>query len=434
MIGRANEASLTIARVSTTALIDSGAMVSTVSESFYNSRLTHVELLPLTDFEIIIRSSSDDLVPYSGYIDVPITIPCLKVDLSVHILVTADTEYNRDVPIVIGTNVISHVKSLISNPACSIPPAWNMAFNIINEQLGQVRSINRHAITVQPHETITVHGIVRHTTGYVTAVTEHTNSDSELRTGLSVCPRLVEIGKQGKKSRIPVRLCNLSARPIVIPPRTKLCQLQKVRVLSEVPLDMPKDTASPQSKHLSSDVPIEVDLSDSPLTDAQKIEVTDMISQWSCIMSRDITDLGCSNTVKHSIQLTDETPFKEPHRRIPPGLFAEVREHLHEMLACGAIRESHSPYSSNVVLVRKTDNSLRFCLDFRRLNRRTVRDQYAIPRIDESLDCLAGSKCFSKLDLRECLIYLDDILIFSNSFQEHKQRLEAVFQPQAQAI
>lgn len=201
-------------------------------------------------------------------------------------------------------------------------------------------------------------------------------------------------------------------------------------------------------------------------------------------MGPEISPTGCSNTVKHSIQLTDETPFKEPHRRIPPGLFAEVREHLHEMLACGAIRESHSPYSSNVVLVRKTDNSLRFCLDFRRLNRRTVRDQYAIPRIDESLDCLAGSKWFSKLDLRsgywqveleehdkaktafslgplgfyecnrmpfgltnapatfqrlmercmgdlnfrECLIYLDDILIFSNSFQEHKQRLEAVFQ------
>jgi len=151
-------------------------------------------------------------------------------------------------------------------------------------------------------------------------------------------------------------------------------------------------------------------------------------------MGPEISTTGCSNTVKHSIQLTDETPFKEPHRRIPPGLFAEVREHLHEMLACGAIRESHSPYSSNVVLVRKTDNSLRFCLDFRRLNRRTVRDQYAIPRIDESLDCLAGSKWFSKLDLRECLIYLDDILIFSKSFQEHKQRLEAVFQPQAQAI
>ena len=58
-------------------------------------------------------------------------------------------------------------------------------------------------------------------------------------------------------------------------------------------------------------------------------------------------------SVKHCIKLTDNEPYKEPHRRIPPALFQEVREHILEMLEAGAIRPSKSPYSSNVVKVRK---------------------------------------------------------------------------------
>ena len=70
------------------------------------------------------------------------------------------------------------------------------------------------------------------------------------------------------------------------------------------------------------------------------------------------------------------------------------------MLECGAIRPSESPYSSNVVLVRKKDNSLRFCLDYRMLNARTRKDAYMLPRFDDSIDVLSGAKYFSKLDLR----------------------------------
>ena len=122
--------------------------------------------------------------------------------------------------------------------------------------------------------------------------------------------------------------------------------------------------------------------------------------RWNNIFSRGTTDIGHTDLVKHQIKMEKEEPFKETYRRIPPGLIQEVREHLEEMLKAGAIRESESSYSSKVVVVRKKDGSIRFCVDFRKLNRRTVKDAYAIPRIEDSLHLLAGARYFSKLDLR----------------------------------
>ena len=79
-----------------------------------------------------------------------------------------------------------------------------------------------------------------------------------------------------------------------------------------------------------------------------------------------------------------------------PALFEEVCEHPKEMLDAGAIRDSESPFSTNVVLILNKDGSPRFCIDFHKLNGRTVRDAYTLPRIDETIDVLF----WSKLDLR----------------------------------
>ena len=112
------------------------------------------------------------------------------------------------------------------------------------------------------------------------------------------------------------------------------------------------------------------------------------------------TDLGYTKLVEHEITLTDDKPYREPYRRTPPSMFDEVREHLRELLEIGAIRQSSSSYSSNLVLVRKSDGSLRLCIDYRGVNRNTMKDAHSLPRIEDTLDCLSGARFFTKLNLR----------------------------------
>ena len=100
------------------------------------------------------------------------------------------------------------------------------------------------------------------------------------------------------------------------------------------------------------------------------------------------------------MRLDDYSPFKERARRVPPHMYEEVRQHLHQMLDLGVIRPFNSPWTSNVVLVRKPSGELRFCIDLRRINQRSVADAYYLPRIDETLDALAGAKYFTSLDLK----------------------------------
>ena len=124
-----------------------------------------------------------------------------------------------------------------------------------------------------------------------------------------------------------------------------------------------------------------------------------LLCDYSETFSKNDLDLGKCNILKHNIQLTDKKPFKERYRRIPPHLFEEVKQHLQEMLEVGAIRRSFSPGASAVVLDRKKNGGLRLCIDLRKLNNRTIKDGYALPRIDDTLDCLHDAKLFSTLDL-----------------------------------
>ena len=207
--------------------------------------------------------------------------------------------------------------------------------------------------------------------------------------------------------------------------------------------------------------------------------------EYHDIFSLEKHDMGHTNTTKHKIVLKDPDtpPFKEHFHRIPPPQLDEVREHLKLMLDTGVIWPSNSPWCNAVVLVRKKDGSLCFCIDFRKLNSLTVKDSHPLPCICETLESLAGAahystfdmnsgfwqvpmdeeskqytaftlgsmglyecesmpfglcnapptfqrlmqNCLGELNLTYCLIYLDDMIVFSEMPEQHLQRMCVVF-------
>ena len=104
-----------------------------------------------------------------------------------------------------------------------------------------------------------------------------------------------------------------------------------------------------------------------------------------------------TNMCEHAIETGDAAPIKERSRRVPPKLEVEIERQLEEMLKNGVCRPSHSPWASNVVLVRKRDGS--FAIDYRRSNGVAKKDAYSLPNMNSILDKLGGSRYFSFIEI-----------------------------------
>ena len=89
-----------------------------------------------------------------------------------------------------------------------------------------------------------------------------------------------------------------------------------------------------------------------------------LLAEYHGIFSLDQAELGCTHSTEHTIKVTNDTPFKKQFRQIPLPMVEEVRNHLREMLESGAIRPSQSAWCNAVVLVRKKDGGLCFCINF----------------------------------------------------------------------
>ena len=103
--------------------------------------------------------------------------------------------------------------------------------------------------------------------------------------------------------------------------------------------------------------------------------------------------------MKHLINTGGAAPIRQPPRRLPLAKREEVIGAVKEMYKQEVIEPTASPWSSPVVLVKKKDGGVRFCVDYRKLNDVTHKDSYSLPRIDDSVEA-NGVKWFSTLDLK----------------------------------
>ena len=147
----------------------------------------------------------------------------------------------------------------------------------------------------------------------------------------------------------------------------------------------------------TSDLP-NIDLTKSGLSADQQQKLSTLLHQYKDVFATDEQPLGRTSTVKHNIY-TEGPPIRQPVRRQPVALQDTIDREVEKMLQQEVIQESFSPWSSPVVMVKKKDGTWRFCVDYRKLNDATHHDAYPLPRIDVTLDSLAGSILFTTLDL-----------------------------------
>ena len=125
-----------------------------------------------------------------------------------------------------------------------------------------------------------------------------------------------------------------------------------------------------------------------------------LLLEFHHVFSLEPNEIGCMDATKHVIELMKDEPFKERFHWIAPPLVDKVCQHIQEMLDGSAIRPSQSPWCNAIVLVRKKDESLRFCIDFHRLNACTKKDAYPLPRMQETMESMVGAWHFSCMDLK----------------------------------
>ena len=109
--------------------------------------------------------------------------------------------------------------------------------------------------------------------------------------------------------------------------------------------------------------------------------------------------LGNTDLIENEIH-TRGPPNRQPYRRKNPEVRKHEQEQFKEMLDQETIRPSCSAWASPMVMVKKKDGTLRFCIDFRKLNDVAVKDAHPLPRIDDTLEALMGAKIFFTLDLK----------------------------------
>ena len=280
------------------------------------------------------------------------------------------------------------------------------------------------------------------------------------------------VANQG--STVVVRVLNHTDKEVVLDEGTSICDLEEIPTMPALEEELGKKEEDP--------IQLLLQAVDSSVSDSEKTELAVLLQKYRHVFSQGPLDMGRTDVVQHEIDTGDSKPVRQALRPQPLAMLPMIDEQLDEMLQLKIISPSCSEWASNVVMVKKKDGSLRFCIDYRKLNEKTVKDVYPLPRIDSCLDALAGARWFSTFDLRagyhqvglhprdahkttfitrrgsfqfdvlpfglcnapatferlmdlvmsglnyeSLLVYLDDIIVFSETLEVHLVRLELVF-------
>eukprot|EP00731_Ephydatia_muelleri_P003753 Em0001g3753a len=299
-------------------------------------------------------------------------------------------------------------------------------------------------------------------------------NDSKLSHGVIVA-RAITCPSDGL---VPIRILNPRECSIELKKGTELAKMDHIEQGSILNVSVTTSRESSTTNQLLWEM---VNKVGDCLGTKEKEQLYVLLQEYADVFCFRSNELGRTSVLRHHINIENASPIHQLPRRVPQARREEVRRLLREMLDNGVIEPSDSSWSSPVVLAKKKDGSLRFCVDYRKVNAVTRKDAYLLPRVDDTLDTLGGSKFFTTLDLASgywqvevatedrpktafvtpeglflfkvmpfglcnapatfqrlmdrvlgglkwssCLVYFDDIIVIGSTFSEHLKHLAAV--------
>lgn len=507
LLGGCPEVEVKVQGRSIPCVLDTGSQVTLFSNSLFKHYFQNEQICGINDISWLTLKAANGLkLPYVGYAILDFEVGGVLVPAKGVIIVEDDClQSNRAI---LGMNVINHCWEALfqgSHPGftafkSAIPPshgaAWDKAFSVCRriQAIGEMEDFQGTArlsritpVQLQPETEMLVWAQVPHATGVpeTCVLVEDLGGDvQEWRVGRAVLHM--------KGGKVPLRVCNPHPYPITLP----TCKpLAKITGISQQDISPQRQLVLRQTGVHTIEVDVQMvnadpgvsqsvmSLQGEGLTQEQQSSLDELLQRWSPVFAAHDEDYGKTSAVLHQIHTGNAPPVRERYRPVPPTLYPELRALIQGMLDGGVITESASPWAAPVVLVRKKDGNLRFCVDYRKLNSVTHKDAYPLPRIEESLTGLRKAAWYSTLDLasgywqvevhpndkektafttpmglyqfermpfglcngpatfqrlmQRCLggqvneflmIYLDDVIVYSADYDSHLLHLEQVFE------
>ena len=295
----------------------------------------------------------------------------------------------------------------------------------------------------------------------------------ECEPGIHVASSLVP----NRSLNIPIRIMNINKEEKKLEKGIALSPTHEVVVIEKKKEELVRNS---KIKVQIEDI---INRVDQTVPQKHKEELRAMLNEYKDIISSDEFDLGRTSIVEHRIDTGDARSVRQTLRRTPEAYSHIIDDQLEILLKQGIIEPAQSEWSSNVVLVKKKDQTWRFCIDYRQVNQISKKDSFPLPRIDSCLDTLSNSAWFSTLDMRSgyfqvkineqdapkstfitrkgafqfkvmpqglcnsaatfqrlmhvvmaglnfdsCLVYLDDVIIYGPTLEVHLSRLRNVLE------